>query len=102
MSGFALLQALVIGAVVIFSAWYAFRKLLPQTSQRLLAAIAAALDRPTRPALTRRIGRWLQPPAVSSGACGSGDGCSACAGCALAKDATRQTQSQPLQIRPRE
>ena len=102
MSGFALLQALVIGAVVAFSAWYAFRKLLPKTSSRLLATIAATLDRPTRPALVRRIGHWLQPPAVSSGACGGGDGCSACAGCALAKDATRQTQSQPLQIRSRE
>jgi len=102
MSGFALLQALVIGAVVAFSAWYAFRKLLPQTSQRLLAATAATLDRPTRPALVRRIGHRLQPPAVSSGACGGGDGCSACAGCALAKDAARHAESQPLPLRPRE
>jgi predicted lipid-binding transport protein (Tim44 family) len=100
MSGFALLQALVIGAVVAFSAWYAFRKLLPQTSQRLLAATAATLDRPTRPALVRRIGRRLQPPAVSSGACGGGDGCSACAGCALAKDATPPPGSLPPPSHP--
>ena len=102
MSSFALLQALVIGAVVAFSAWSAFRKLLPQTSQRLLAATAATLDRPTRPALARRIGQRLQPSAARSGGCGSGDGCSACAGCALAKTATRHSDSQPLPFRPRE
>ena len=51
MSSFALIQALVIGLVVAFSAWQAFRKLLPQTSRRLLAGMSAALDRPTRSAI---------------------------------------------------
>jgi len=101
MSGFALFQALAIGGGVAFSAWYAFRQLLPQTSQRLLAAASATLNRPTRPALARRIGRWLQPPASRSGACGSGDGCSACAGCALAKDATPHRGLPPPPAHPR-
>jgi hypothetical protein len=102
MSSFALIQALVIGLVVAFSAWQAFRKLLPQTSRRLLAGMSAALDRPTRSAIARRLGRWLQPAEVKSGGCGSGDGCGSCGGCAPAKPEVTEAVEQPLHFRPRQ
>ena len=102
MSGFALVQAVVIGVVVAFSAWQAFRKLLPQTSRRLLAGISAALDRPGRSAAMRRLGRWLQPAAAKAGACGSGDGCSNCGGCAPAKPVLDGADQRPLHFRSRQ
>ena len=102
MSGFALIQAVVIGVVVAFSAWQAFRKLLPQTSRRLLAGISAALDRPDRSAAMRRLGRWLQPAEAKAGACGSGDGCSSCSGCAPAKPVADDANQPPLHFRSRQ
>ncbi len=101
MSSFALIQAVVIGLVVAFSTWQAFRKLLPQTSRRLLARVSAALDRPARSVVARRLGRWLQPTEAKSGGCGSGDGCSSCGGCAPAKPAADAAE-QPLHFRPRQ
>ncbi|HVC15866.1 MAG TPA: DUF6587 family protein [Rhodanobacter sp.] len=102
MSGFALVQALVIGVVVAFSAWQAFRKLLPRTSRRLLAGISAALDRPGRSAAARRLGRWLQPAEAKSGGCGSGDGCSSCSSCAPAKPVADDADQRPLHFRSRQ
>ncbi|MDE2307215.1 MAG: hypothetical protein KGJ97_02855 [Xanthomonadaceae bacterium] len=101
MSGFALVQAAVIGMVVAFSAWQAFHKLLPQTSRRLLAGIAAALDRPGRPAAVCRLGRWLRPAEAKAGGCG--DGCGSCSGCAPAKPAAADDAGQhPLRFRSRQ
>ena len=102
MSSFALIQAMVIGVVVSLSAWRAFRKLLPKTSKRLLAAFSARLDRPNRSPLTRRIGSWVQPAEAKSGGCGTGDGCDSCSGCAPAPPAAAQRgESTPLEFRPR-
>jgi hypothetical protein len=101
MSGFALIQAVVIGAVVAISAWHAFRKLLPQTSRRVLAAFVAGLDRPGRSKPLRRLGRWLQPAETRGGGCGSSsDGCGTCSGCAPTKPSAG-TEAQPLAFRPR-
>ncbi len=100
MSGFALIQTLVIGTVVVISAWHAFRKLLPQTSRRVLAAFAAGLDCPGRSTPVRRLGRWLQPAETRGGGCGSsGDGCSSCGNCAT--NPSTATEAQPLAFRPR-
>ncbi|TAM61208.1 MAG: hypothetical protein EPN49_07380 [Rhodanobacter sp.] len=102
MSGFALVQAAVIGVVVVFSAWQAFRKLLPQSSRRLLVGIVAALDRPGRSAAARRLGRWLQPAEAKAGGCGSGGGCSSCSGCAPAKPVADGADRRPLHFRSRQ
>ena len=102
MSGFALIQAVVIGVVVAFSAWQVFRKLLPQTSRRLLAGVSTTLDRPGRSAATRRLGRWLRPAEAKSGGCGSGDGCSSCSGCAPAKRAADDADRHSLHFRSRQ
>lgn len=101
MSGYALIQALVIGVVVAFSAWQAFRKLLPQTSRRMIAAVSARLDRPGCSVRVRRLGRWLQPAEAKSGGCGSGDGCSSCGRCTPAKPPVEGGQPKPLDFRPR-
>ncbi|MDE2155984.1 MAG: hypothetical protein KGJ32_08865 [Xanthomonadaceae bacterium] len=102
MSGFMLIQAVVIGGVVAFSAWQVFSKLLPQTSRHLLAGISAALDRPDRSAAMRRLGRWLQPAEAKAGGCGSGDGCGSCGGCAPAKPVADGTDQRPLHFRSRQ
>jgi hypothetical protein len=102
MSSFALFQAVVIGLAVGFSAWRAFRKLLPKTSKRLLAGISARLDRSGRSPALRRVGRWLQPAEAKSGGCGTGDGCDSCRGCAPpAAPAVDRAKPQPLDFRPR-
>ncbi|MCW8808424.1 MAG: hypothetical protein OQK79_09960 [Rhodanobacter sp.] len=107
MSGYALIQALVIGVVVMFSAWRAFRKLLPQTSRRMIAGVSTRLDRPERSVRVRRLGRWLQPAEAKSGDCGSGDGCSSCGSCtparppADAKPPAEGGEPRPLDFRPR-
>lgn len=102
MSMFLVVQALVIGLVVVISAAVAFRKLMPQTSRRLLGRIAYAWNQPHRHALLRRLGQWLQPAEASSGGCGSGDGCSSCGSCAPAAPAPAKTDAMPLEFRPRQ
>ena len=97
-----LVQALVIGLVVVASAAVAFRKLMPQTSRRLLGRIAYAWNQPHRHALLRRLGRWLQPAEASSGGCGSGDGCSSCGSCAPAPAPSKTAEAVPLEFRPRQ
>jgi len=80
-SAFDIMQAVVLGLVLLASLVAAFRKLLPLTARRVQAGLSIALDRPGRLIAARRLGRWLQP-AEASGGCGSGDGCSSCGGCA--------------------
>jgi hypothetical protein len=101
MSAFAIIQALVIGSIVAFSAWQAFRKLLPGTSKRVHGALARRLDRPGRAAWVRALGRWLQPAEAKSSGCGSGDGCSTCGGCAPARPVAADAEPQPLHFRER-
>jgi hypothetical protein len=102
MSSFALIQAMVIGVVVSLSAWRAFRKLLPKSSKRLLAAVSARLDRPGRAPAVRGLGRWVQPAEAKSGGCGTGDGCDSCSGCApVPPAAAQQGEPIPLEFRSR-
>ena len=101
MSAFAIIQALVIGVIVAFSAWQAFRKLLPGSSRRVHGALARRLDRPGRTAGMRALGRWLQPAEAKNGGCGSGDGCSTCGGCAPPKPVADDVGPQPLHFRER-
>lgn len=104
MSTFAIVQAVVITAVVLFSAVQAFRKLAPKTAKRLQSRMSAALDQPGRSARLRRFGAWLQPADAKAGACGSGDGCSSCSGCAPVAPGltTSEPDVQPLNFHPRD
>jgi len=94
----ALVQGVLIALVVAWSALFALHRLLPATSRRLWARLAAALDRPPVPAGLRRLARSWQPRGSSGAACG--DGCSACGGCASAAPRPA-VAAQPLQFRPR-
>ena len=96
MTTYAIAQALIIGAIVAWSAWFASRRLLPTASRRAQARVAAWLEQGPRTAWLRRLGHALQPVQASSGGCGS-SGCSACGACAP----VAAVEVQPLTFRPR-
>jgi len=98
MSMFAVIQAVVIGVVVTFSAWQAFRKLAPKTTNRWLAAASIHFNQPQRSALSRVFGRRLQPK-QATGNCS--DGCSTCGACGSKPPAAARTDAMPLEFRPR-
>ena len=78
MSG--LLQAFVVGAVVLFAALSVLRQLWPRGAWQAQARLSYWLERPGRPAWLRRVGGWLRPSmAVTASACGTG--CSTCKAC---------------------
>ena len=97
MTAFAIIQALILTVVVGFSAWQAWRKLMPRSSKRVLARLSASLEQPRRGAMAHRLARWLQPSEAKGGACGSGDGCSACGGCAP-PTASPPPSSEPMPL----
>ena len=55
MSAFGVIQAVVIGVLVLGSALYALRKLLPGLSTRWLAAASASLNKPWRKPWLRQL-----------------------------------------------
>ena len=98
MTAFAVIQAVVIGIVVLLAAITAFRKLLPKTATRVQARLSAALNEPSRPAWMRTLGQRMQPNAAT-GSCG--DGCGSCGSCGP-KPVGNQPDVQPLHFRPRQ
>lgn len=104
MSAFGVIQAVVIGVLVLGSALYALRKLLPGLSTRWLAAASASLNKPWRKPWLRALGRRLQP-AQATGNCG--DGCGTCGSCGPAPSDSSPPSSarpdvQPLEFRSRD
>jgi hypothetical protein len=97
MTAFAVIQAVVIGIVVLLAALTAFRKLLPKTATRVQARLSAALNAPARSAWTRALGQRMQPKAAT-GSCG--DGCGSCGSCGP-KPVGNHPDAQPLHFRPR-
>ncbi|HWU97567.1 MAG TPA: DUF6587 family protein [Oxalicibacterium sp.] len=79
MTLFDIVQNAIIGAIVLISAVYVLRRLLPKWTRAQQTTLAAAFDQPQRPALLRRLGRFLQPGESSGGGCGSG--CNTCSTC---------------------
>jgi hypothetical protein len=96
MTMYAVAQALIIGGLVAWSAWFAARRLLPTASRRAQARVAGWLENGPRAAWVRRLGHALQPVQASSGGCGS-SGCSSCGACAP----VAAVDAQPLAFRPR-
>ena len=99
MSMFAIVQAVIIGVLVLGSALYALRKLLPGLSTRWLAAASASLNKPWRKPWLRALGRRLQP-AQATGNCG--DGCGTCGTCGPTPPSSARPDAQPLEFRPRQ
>ena len=96
MTTFEVIQGIIIGLIVVVSAYVAFRKLLPRTSTRVMARISASLNHEGRSAALRALGRRMQP-ATATGSCG--DGCGSCGSCGAAPVA--KTEAQPLHFKPR-
>ncbi|KJV30405.1 DUF6587 family protein [Luteibacter yeojuensis] len=96
MSSFQVIETVIIGAIVLASAYVAFRKLLPKTSTRVMAGVSASLNHEGRPGILRAIGKKVQP-AGASGSCG--DGCGSCNSCGPTPAA--RTDTQPLTFKSR-
>ncbi|MGN6482034.1 DUF6587 family protein [Luteibacter sp.] len=97
MSSFQVFETLIVGIVVLASAYVAFRKLLPKTSTRVMAGVSASLNHEGRAGVLRAIGRKVQP-ASASGSCG--DGCGSCNSCGPAPAA--RNDAQPLTFKSRQ
>lgn len=76
----ALLQVLLVAAVVLYAALSLLRQLWPRGAWQAQARLSYALERPGRPAWLQRVGLALRPTlAATAGACGTG--CSSCKAC---------------------
>ncbi len=90
MTLYGIVQDAIIGMVVLASAWYVLRRLLPNWVRGRQLALATRLTHPSRSLVLRRIGGWMAPGIPSGGGCGSG--CSSCASCAA--NPQRQPEAQ--------
>lgn len=97
MSTGLLVQYVIIGAIVLISAWITLRKLAPKLTSRWLASLALRLDRQGSAAWQRALAHRLQPK-QSSGNCS--DGCDTCGSCGPKPPAAAR-DVQPLHFRPR-
>lgn len=94
----ALVQTLVLTAIVAWSTLVVARKFMPMTMRRAQARLADALAHSHAPAWLRaRAARW-QPKSTTGGSCS--DGCSSCGGCGAAAQ-TSDVETLPLSFRSR-
>lgn len=98
MSAYDLLQDVIIGAIVFFSALYVLRKLLPKWMRARQQALATMLAKSGRPAVLRSVGAFLMPGESSGGGCGSG--CSTCSTCETNPEAGSDSKAEvkPLEF----
>jgi hypothetical protein len=97
MSTGLLLQYVIIGVIVLVSAWITLRKLAPKLTSRWLASLALRLDRKQSAAWQRALAHCLQPK-QATGNCS--DGCDTCGACGP-KPPVAARDVQPLEFRPR-
>lgn len=97
MSTGMLVQYVIIGVIVLVSAWITLRKLAPKLTSRWLASLALRLDRKQNAAWQRALAHRLQPK-QATGNCS--DGCDTCGACGP-KPPTAARDVQPLEFRPR-
>ena len=77
---YAIIQAVIISAVVAFSLWQVARKIMPKTVLALQVKGSQALNRADMPMVVQAVGKSLQPSTAPATGCGSGcDTCKACA-----------------------
>ncbi len=96
MTLFDFVQAAIIGAVVLVSALYVLRRLLPKWMHARQASLAATLNQPYRSAVLRGMGKFLTPGETSGGGCGSG--CSTCATCESNPEVNAAVSVKPMEF----
>ena len=79
MSLYGFVQNAMIGLVVLMSALYVLRKLMPKWVRGRQMALATMLNQPSHSLLVRKLGSVMTPNDWSGGGCGSG--CSSCSSC---------------------
>jgi hypothetical protein len=94
-----IVQTVVVALIVSVSALLALRQVFPGVFRVLQSSLARALGQSRRSDRVRRLGIWLQPDEARRGGCGSGLGCTSCAGCGMAE--VRPAEAIPLRITPR-
>lgn len=101
MSAYDIVQEVIIAAIVLFSALYVLRRLLPKWMRARQEALATMLSKPSRPYPVRKLGVFLMPGASAGGGCGSG--CSTCSTCASNPEAEPETElkAKPLEFQRR-
>lgn len=92
MSMYGFVQDAIIAAVVLLSALYVLRKLMPKWVRGRQLALATMLSQPAHALLVRKLGGFLKPGESSGGGCGSG--CSSCSSCASNPEAESESASQ--------
>ncbi|WP_076591236.1 DUF6587 family protein [Herminiimonas arsenitoxidans] len=94
MNIYGFVQEVIIGAIVLFSALYVLRKLMPKWMRARQLALATMLSKPSRSFLLRSLGGFLMPGESAGGGCGSG--CSTCSTCASNPEA--EPEVKPLEF----
>ena len=99
MSIVGVVQAAIIGMLLVWSLWRTACKLAPQSMRRLQAQLADCFAGSWAPAWLRSRALLWQPRSTQGGSCASS--CSSCGGCEMA---TRVDPLAPhvLQFRPRQ
>jgi hypothetical protein len=85
-------QCLIIALAVAWSVLHLLRKYFPRQVKRIRARWAASLNKPSSPALLRRIGAWLQADDALDDNCGSA--CGGCSGCESNPQTTPRKDAQ--------
>ncbi|MFC7299663.1 DUF6587 family protein [Herminiimonas aquatilis] len=80
MSMYGFVQNAIISIVVLMSALYVLRKLMPKWVRGRQLALASMLNQPSHSLPLRKLGSFMMPDETSGGGCGSG--CSSCSNCA--------------------
>jgi hypothetical protein len=93
-----LMQNILVSLILVICLLVVVRRLAPNASRQWQSMLARYLGRGHRPRWIRAAGRALQPRAARQGACGSGNGCTSCQGCAIA---SRSVEASPLALRSR-
>lgn len=80
MSMYGFVQNAIISIVVLMSALYVLRKVMPKWVRGRQLALARMLNQPSHSLPVRKLGSFMTPDESSGGGCGSG--CSSCSSCA--------------------
>ncbi len=88
MSAGLIIQYVVVGLAVLACTWIALRKLLPNLTNRWLAAASIHFGRKRDSRLAQSLSRHLQPKQATSHSCA--DGCATCNACGPKRPAAAQ------------
>jgi hypothetical protein len=92
MTMYGFVQNAIIGLVVLMSALYVLRKLMPKWVRGRQLALATTLSKPSHSLLVRKLGSFMTPDDSSGGGCGSG--CSTCSSCASNPEADSESRPE--------